>query len=181
MSLDLRGLSVNPTVAAAIIAALVSLLVGLLTFISARWQVRAKVDELLQSQFKDIIAKRIEAYPKLWRIPQEQLSDWERLRKPINKEWARTLLDDLMVWHIEYGVFLSQQAYEAFSALRAEAISLVRQCEQGYEPTLDDLQRLDGIYYKGYPQGTGSRHLSLATCLKKDLGSYASAALSGKN
>lgn len=162
----------NQAITVAVVAAAASLIGALLTFAAAYWQLRVKVDELLQSQFKDIIAKRIEAYPKLWRIPQEQLSDWERLRKPLSVEWARTLLDSLIEWHAEYGVFLSQHAYEAFATLRQDAVELVRRCDQGYAPELDDLQKMDRIYYAGYQGHNGHWHLPLATCLKNDLGSY---------
>lgn len=171
----------NPTIVAAIVAGVISLIGALLSFAAAYWQVRGKLDELLQSQFKDVVAKRIETYPKLWRIPQELLSDWERLQKPINEEWARALLARLIEWHTEYGVFLSQQAYEAFSALRHEALEVVRRCDKGQHPTLDDLQTMDRIFYAGYSEGVSApRHRPLATCLKNDLGSYRVTALAVK-
>jgi hypothetical protein len=152
----------NQAIFVAVVAAGASLIAALLTFAAAYSQLRVKVDELLQSQFRDIIAKRIEAYPKLWRIPQERLSDWERLQKPITDEWARALLDSLIEWHVEYGVFLSQDAYEAFSALRQEAVALVRRCDQGESPELEDLQK-DGSYLLR-PLRREQRPLALASC-----------------
>jgi hypothetical protein len=64
-----------PPIVAAVIAAVVA-------FITARWQVSSKVDELTQTQFKDVIAKRIVVYPLLWEISQTMLSDWGRAGKP---------------------------------------------------------------------------------------------------
>ena len=61
-------------VTAALISATVSLIVGIVTAIVtariARWQVQSKLDELTQTQFKDLVAKRIEVYPRLWDIAQ---------------------------------------------------------------------------------------------------------------
>ena len=171
-------MTLNPTIAAALIAAVVSLVVAGVTIVTARWQVRSRLDELTQAQFKDVLIKRIEVYPKLWSIPQTLLSDWERLDKPIDESWARTLLSSLIQWHSENGVFLSQPAYEAFAALRQEALEVARRSNQGQKPTLKDLQTMDLIYYKGFrPRPQDPLHVGLATCLKNDLGSYKYAAV----
>jgi hypothetical protein len=79
-----------------------------LTLPAARWQVNSKVDELTQTKFKDVLAKRIEVYPQLWSIAQTMLSNWEREQRKVDPDWARKLLRDLMDWHARYGVFLSQ-------------------------------------------------------------------------
>ena len=71
-------------VTAAIVAAVVSLIGTIATLLTTRWQIKSKLDELTQSQFKDVIAKRIEVYPRLWYIVQTFTSDWQRARKQVN-------------------------------------------------------------------------------------------------
>jgi hypothetical protein len=46
----------------------------------ARQQVRAQLNEVTQAQFADILAKRIEVYPDLWRLIQSATSDTIRYR-----------------------------------------------------------------------------------------------------
>ena len=103
-------------VTAAVIAAAVSLvgtvLTTVFTVLVARWQIRAKLDELTQTQFKDVMAKRIEVYTQLWAIVQTFTSDWKRAGKAVDDDWARTFFDRLNGWHVQYGVFHSQHAYE---------------------------------------------------------------------
>ena len=133
----------------ALIAGTVALVGAVLTLLASRWQLSSKVDELTQTQFKDVLAKRIEVYPLLWHIPQTLLSDWEREGKQVDLVWAKTLLRRLMDWHADYGVFLSQGSYMTFDALRSATLQLVQKCEGGHVPTLADLQTLDRIYSVG--------------------------------
>lgn len=148
----------------ALLTATVSLIGSGVAILSARWQLHSKIDELTQAQFGEVLAKRIAVYPLLWRIPQTLLSDWAHANKPVNAAWARELLAGLVEWHAEHGVFLSQGSYAAFCALRSEAVELVRKCDSGYEPVVDDLHRLEKTYAQ----------YGLATWLKNDLGSYKS-------
>lgn len=166
-------------VTAAIIAAVVSLIGAILTLLAAHWQVKAKLDELTQAQFKDVLAKRIEHYPRLWKIVQESTSDWKRAGKAVDFNWVQTLLEGLTAWHAECGVFLSQHAYEKFAELRTRALEIVKRCDKDHAPTLGDLDRLDDIYsgVSTAPLDNPS-HYGLATCLKDDLGSYKIAAIS---
>jgi hypothetical protein len=160
----------------ALIAAAVSFLGAVLT---ARWQVRSKFEELMQAQYKDVLAKRIEVYPKLWTFLQTFLSDWRLEQKEVDDYWARTFLEKLVAWHSDNGVFLSEQAYIRFTRLRAVAVDIVRDCDKGKAPTEQDLVTLDKIYSIGeenLPKSDPNRH-GLAWWLKNDLGSYKSPAL----
>lgn len=155
-----------PPIVAAVIAAVVA-------FITARWQVSSKVDELTQTQFKDVIAKRIVVYPLLWEISQTMLSDWGRAGKPVTDAWIREFLAKLTIWHAENGVFLSQNSYATFGALRELAVEIVRRCDRGGVPTSADLTALDLIYSGDASKGRRDpRRYGLATWLKNDLGSY---------
>lgn len=179
-SLAVEGtMEVDTKVTAAIIAAVVSLIGAILTLVAARWQIRAKLDELTQAQFKDVLAKRIELYPRLWRIVQESTSDWKLAKKPVDCGWARNLMASLIAWHAECGVFLSQRAYEKFAELRARVLLIVENCEKKNAPTSADLDALDDIYsgVSAVPVDN-PRHYSLATWMKNDLGSYKVPAIS---
>jgi hypothetical protein len=169
----------DPNVEAALIAAVVTFIGYLFTRWQTRTELQSKINELTQTQLQDILAKRIEVYPKLWRIVQTELSDFERVQKLANaqwvptSEWAEKLLADLVEWHQHYGVFLSQSSYAAFAKLRNEVVELVRTCNREKRlPTIEEFQELDRIYYQGY-----EGNLPLATCLKNDLGSYKTASL----
>ena len=124
---------------AALIAAAVSLITALIGNQLTRWQTRvqveSKITELTQTQFRDVLARRIEVYPGLWAIAQTQLGDLERVQKLKNPDWtpdadwAKKLLSDLMTWHQENGVFLSEASYLAFARLRNGTLDLVRTCQ----------------------------------------------------
>jgi hypothetical protein len=196
-----------------VIAAVVALVGNILVFVastiannSKRREIEnianSKINELAQIQLRDILNKRIEVYPQLWCIAQTMLSDWEREKKETNTLWARNLFNGLIAWHKKNGVFLSQDAYEMFHALRLEAQDVVRSCDQGHPPTVLDLKVLDRIY-SGGPQNVDSVNTSdrrglsiwwescnksfdethtqvgvgLATELKNDLGSYQRSAI----
>jgi hypothetical protein len=179
-------------VATAWIAASMSLVVALVgvaaNFLITRLQVQTKINELTQAQFKDILAKRIEVYPELWRIAQTELSDLEREEKLVNPgwvqgkgwaedakweldaKWAENLLMKLTDWHQDYGVFFSQASYDAFDRLREQIMDLAIKCDRGKRrPTIAEFQRLDEAYYKG-----SDGKFPLSTHLKNDLGSYRS-------
>jgi hypothetical protein len=143
------------------------------TFLVARWQVRSKLDELTQTQFRDVQVKRIEVYPRLWQIVQTATSDRRRADRPVDAEWARNFFAALNSWHAEHGVFLSESAYRRFGDLRALLLAVVARCELGGAPTSEDLEMADLIYSGDatVPE-TDPRRYGLATWLKNDLGSY---------
>jgi hypothetical protein len=173
-------MKMDVNVQAALIAAGVALIGTTVTWWQTRVQLRGKIDELTQAQYKDILDKRIEVYPELWLIAQTRLSDLERIahltdpRWVPDPNWAHELLADLIEWHQNYGVFLSQASYAAFAELRNRTVKLVRTCNlEKRGPTLAEFQELDRIYYAGY-----DGKLPLATQLKNDLGSYKTTSVS---
>lgn len=78
-------MDIDPAVQAALIASLVSVVVGIISYLSNRATVR---HEVRQTQFRDVLAKRIEIYPKLWRIHIFYETNWVYERKPKTREWA---------------------------------------------------------------------------------------------
>jgi gas vesicle protein len=144
-------------------------------------QIASKEAELTQTQFKDILAKRIEVYPKLWNIAQTFLSDRSREGRLKDPNWepdaelAREFLKSLMAWHQENGVFLSEPSYRTFTRLRTEAFELVQRCNlEGYQPTRKNIQHLDELFTNVQDPipNTDPRSLALSAWLKNDLGSF---------
>lgn len=168
----------DTAIAAALVAAAVSLVGLAVTVLTTRWQVQSKVDELTQDQFKDVLTKRMEIYPKLWNIAQTYVSNWEREGKPVDEAWARRLFRSLFEFHAEHGVFLSYGPYWCFEALRNEALTVVQRCEQGKEPTVDDLRKMNRIVC-GDPSASriDFRSVGLADLLRGDLGGFKREAL----
>jgi hypothetical protein len=187
---------IQAAIIAAVIAAVVTLIGSILTFIAARRQTRAqieiareqirqqtetKLNELTQTQFKDIIAKRIEVYPKLWCILQTFLSDWRRNQEMVNLNWVpdakqlQQFFKDLMEWHQQNGVLLSEPSYRGFAALRDETFKLACKCNlDNYQLKPDDIQKLDDLYSIGDRNRPDNdpRRLALSGWLKNDLGSF---------
>jgi hypothetical protein len=164
---------------ASLSAAFVAVVAAAVSLSGVWWTCKSKRDEIIQAQLKEVLAKRMELYPRLWRIPQTFLSDWERQEKPVDAKWARDFFRELIDWHAEYGVFLSQDAYMTFGELRKAAQEVVKRCDAGTLPTYKDLGVMDRIYSLGDPKRPGHDplHYGLATWLKNDLGSYKSPAL----
>jgi hypothetical protein len=176
------GLVIPATVVAAIISGLVSLVGHFVTLRNAQLQVETKIDELTQTQFKDILAKRIDVYPRLWCILQTYLSDWRRKEELMDPNWtpdAKWLpefLKNLLEWHQENGVFLSEPSYRAFALLGDEAFGLACKCNgEKLQLTPDHIKYLDDLYSFGdrsIKHNGDPRRLALSAWLKNDLGSY---------
>jgi hypothetical protein len=79
----------DPRIAAAIIAGVVSLTGVVVSFLTTRWLLKAKVVELEQLQLKEVLAKRMEAYPKLWQVLLTYGRNWIIEGKARNADWAR--------------------------------------------------------------------------------------------
>jgi hypothetical protein len=156
----------NPAIVAAVIAAAVSALGFIVTLLTTRWQLRSKMSELEQTQLKDVLTKRMDAYPKLWCIVQTYVSNWNLTKKPRDAAWASNFLSQLNACHAEYGVFFSQPVYERFFTLRGALIAITAKLSANQVVSNEELDSLETIYsgHKGMP--------GLATQLKADLGSY---------
>ena len=87
-------------VIAALIAGVVSLTVGVISFFATRSKVRS---EMTQTQFRDILKKRIEVYPKLWSISIRYETNWTIEDKPKDREWAQQYLEELSAFNVEGG------------------------------------------------------------------------------
>jgi hypothetical protein len=100
-------MDIDPTIAAALVAGAVSFAVGVISYLSNRSAVRHEVH---QTQFKDILAKRLEVYPRLWRIHIQYETNWVLEGKPKTREWAEQYAAALNEFNLEGGLFFSEKS-----------------------------------------------------------------------
>lgn len=153
-------------VATALIAGVVSLVVAVLTTRSAS---RSTTNQLLQTQFKEIIAKRIETYPKLWRVHIRYETNWTLEGKPKTREWAEEYVAALNEINLDGGLYFSQAVYAKFGELRRALYEAIASTEPGeLVPGTQEIRLI--VYGRGGQPG-------MSTHLKDDLGSYRHALL----
>jgi hypothetical protein len=156
----------DPRVAAAVIAGAVSLVSAAISYLATRWQLKAKHIELEQLQLKDVLAKRMETYPKLWNVLLTYGRNWTMDGKQQDAEWSREFLRKLNECNAEFGVFFSQSVYAKFHEYRTALSEIANKLASGSAVTAEEYQRLVHISVgaDGKP--------GLGTQLKADLGSY---------
>jgi hypothetical protein len=154
-----------PAVLAAIVAAIVSIL-------TTRWRLREEfrkdVLTLKQTQLRDVLAQRMAAYPKIWKLIQGNVSDRRIERKLPSAAEVTEFLSRLNACHAEFGVFFSEPVYETFFRFRDRLIKLHERVDDNNPVTWRDVEALD-LLWSG-DKGTDTP--GLATKLKDDLGSY---------
>lgn len=161
-------MELDPAVQVTLVASVVSIVVGIISFFSARATIRHEVH---QAQFRDILARRIELYPKLWGIHIFYETNWVFENKPKTREWAEEYVSELNKFNLEGGLFFSESLYHKFHQLRSKLYEAIQQTNRG--DTVNELLATDirSIVYgqEGQP--------GLSTYLKDDLGSYRSTTL----
>lgn len=155
--------SVVSTLVAALIAGLVSLAV---TTVTTRATARSTSMQVLQAQFAEIIKKRVEMYPNLWRIHIYYETNWTFDGKPKTREWAQEYVEALNDFNLDGGLYFSEDLYSRFVELRGALYEAIDRTGSGEVVPPLDAQTIRGIVYGG------SGRAGLATHLKDDLGSY---------
>jgi hypothetical protein len=156
-------------VAAALIAAGVALLVALLTnLVTARTTRR----QVLQTQLAEIVKKRAEVYPGLWRIHIKYETHWQDEGRAKTREWAEEYLTALNSFNLKGGVFFSESLYRRFVELREKLYLAVKQTAAGEAVEEEQAATIRLIVYGGDSYGSG-----LSAIEKDDLGSYQTGAL----
>lgn len=158
----------DPRVTAALVAGVVSVVVGVVSYFSNRAAVRHEVH---QTQFKDILAKRIELYPKLWRIHICFETNWVLEDKPKTREWAQQYVSALNEFNLEGGLFFSEDLYGKFGELRSVLYDAIRSTNPNGIVNEALANRIRSVVYGS--QGVAG----LSTYEKDDLGSYKSVTL----
>jgi hypothetical protein len=142
----------------------VSLAGGAISYRSAGTTVRR---QLQQTQFGSVISKRIELYPRLWRIHIFYETNWALEGKRKDRAWAQAYVEELNEFNLIAGVFFSQALYEAFFALRAALYDAIKMTAEGQAVPPDQVKKIRAIVYTGIGDMP-----SLSTVEKDDLGSY---------
>jgi len=130
-----------------------------------------ELESLRQSQISKILDKRIEAYPIVYKTLLKFHRHWLYERKPIDGNWSRNFLTELNKFNEDYGVFLSQPAYNCFAELRGLLIEIDFKLSRGKIASEHEMETLDNIIL-GKENSPG-----LGSFLKDDLGSYSVAAI----
>jgi len=138
----------------ALIAGGVSIIGTLVTYISVKGNLKAKINELKlkeseiiikqkefentaknielhletlkQNQLSEIVKKRINVYPKLWKIIISYGTEWVFEEKKYDIEWAKNYRNELREYNKEYGVFFSQEVYNSFFYLRQGLTKIIK-------------------------------------------------------
>jgi hypothetical protein len=121
---------------------------------------------VLQTQFMEIIKKRIETYPKLWRIHIHYETNWSLEGKSKTKEWAQEYVAALNEFNVEGGLYFSQDLYVRFVELRRALYDAIDGTMPGEVVSPSTTRAIREIVYGG------SWRAGLSTHLKDDLGSY---------
>src|SRR5689334_20015598 len=121
-------MNLDPGVTSAIVAGIVSIIGGIIAYRSSRAVV---LHEIQQAQVKDILAKRIELYPKLWHIHIHFETNWSLEGKPKTREWAEGYVSALNEFNLEGGLFFSEALYGKFFELRAKLYEAVQNTRPG--------------------------------------------------
>lgn len=163
-------MDVSSPLIAAVVAAAVSIIGTLLT---VRATTHTGSMQALQDQFKKIVQKRIEFYPKLWWIHINYETNWTLNKKPKTREWAEEYVEQLNNLNLEAGIFFSQAVYLRFFELRAALYRAIEATSPGDQVTDDMTCLIRQIVYGG-PKIGGP---GLSSYTKDDLGSYQTAML----
>ncbi|MEV7077665.1 hypothetical protein AB0N88_03770 [Streptomyces sp. NPDC093516] len=159
----------NSPAAVALIAAVVSVAGTLLTI---RATVRTNHNAAVQTQFQEIIKKRIEHYPRLWKIHIHYETNWTLSNQPKTREWAERYAQELNESNLDGGVFFSQPVYAKFFELRSYLCQAIEGTQPGAEVSDELTHKIRLSVYGGPGYGPG-----MSTHVKDDLGSYQSASL----
>ena len=154
-------MNLDHTLVAALVAGLISVTVGVISFFSNRSAVRHQVQ---QTQLKDVLAKRIQLYPKLWRIHIHYETNWANEDKLKTREWAEKYVFALNRFNLVGGVFFSEELYQKFGELRFHLYEAIRTTQAN---GIVDQLRVAAIRNAVYGENGGP---GLATFEKDDLG-----------
>ena len=115
--------------------------------------------------------KRIELYPKLWRVIITYGKNWKFNGNVHDGEWANKFLKEINDCNCECGVYFSKDVYLSFHKLRSKLHEISALC--GKDDWLSDMQ-INEVNILLY----GDKEAGLCALLKDDLGNYKETKLS---
>jgi hypothetical protein len=135
----------------------------------------AEFESLRQTQLTEVLRKRIDTYPKLWKVLITYTTNWGIAQNPRNLEWVKSFLAALNECNVETGIFFSERVYKKFFDLRAALIKLEQKMSTGQALDEQDFWLPDRICLGSDGEA------GLSTYLKDDLGSYGNTAIQATN
>lgn len=181
--------SLDPKVISALIAGFISVIGILVTLVINLIQLRQKSREITneiklfhqnfqkikQDQVNALILKRLDVYPKLWKIITEFTVSWECQNKLVDSEWAIEFLEKLNMCNEEIGCYFSESLYMKFAELRIVLFEITKKARNNEDLINEDIREINRII-SGY-----ENELGLSTMLKDDLGSYTNIFVTERN
>jgi hypothetical protein len=141
----------------------------------AREDLEARVEALRQSQIIEIVKKRIDTYPYLYRVIADYGRNWKLRGKLYDNDWASRFLEELITCNAKYGVFFSDDVYIAYSDLRTLLEDIRTTTSPSGSATDEQIAELYSILRNKYKGGRG-----LGTIMKDDVGGFLLGALSAR-
>lgn len=138
-------------------------------------KLHSELEVLQQTQFTEILKKRLEVYPKIWEIVMTHTLNWQSNNKVRDYQWVKEFLEQLTACSAEVGVFFSQAVYVRYIDLENILINLEKKLSEGVKVEEFELFMPDRIFVGENNDG------GLATFLKDDLGSYRDAIIQARN
>jgi len=143
----------DSSIIAALISGAIAILGVFASLITARWQIglqkkeldlkareldtatkqlHSELENLRQTQFTEILKKRLDVYPMVWASVIKYTLHWKRDKNnPRDLEWVKEFLEQLTICNSEAGVFFSQAVYERFNELRNSLMKIETQLTAG--------------------------------------------------
>lgn len=119
----------------------------------------------------ELIIKRLEYYPKLWKILLTYGKNWKFNGKIYDGEWAKEFLNEINDCNCECGVYFSKDVYMCFHNLRSKLYEISASCSKDCWVSDFQLNEVNILLYGGQSAG-------LCALMKDDLGNYQKTSLS---
>jgi hypothetical protein len=137
---------------------------------TAREDIATRNEAARQTQMTEVLKKRIETYPELYRIISAYGRAWELSDRPWDLEWCETFLSDLLRNNEKNGAFFSNKVYESYGDLRGHLESLRSRLRHGGHVTDEDIEKLYAIIRGPIKPSGDSRGPGLGSWMKNELG-----------
>lgn len=163
----------NPVVIASLIGAMVAAAGLIVQVRQLNLRVRELEEQNRQDQLVEILKKRLDCYPLLWKAIIEHTVNWSYKGGSRDVYWANNFLQALDEWNLDFGIFLSRAANLKFLEMRSFLVRAVWDLGDQGEISEADFRDLYYIFV-----GDPVRNIrGLGTQLKNDLGGYRIAAV----
>ena len=134
-----------------------------------------------QAQAAEIVKRRADTYPELYRIISDYGRSWDLLGKPRDAAWAGEFLGELLSNNAKNGVFFSKKVYEHYGYLREFLVSVLSRFTAGESIPKEAINLSLYAIIMGKERGPDQeRDAGLGSYLKNELGGYVEIILSAE-